>query len=160
MYSGIEHIPKAANGQPTVLSTRASRGRCYNGFPIAHGGGVCVGLMMSVYLDIVLVTVQNDPLSVQTLLQVVRQVDVGHVVLTPYTCVDIVKSPSKQEIYDRVQFINYAGGKSTFLFPRCNCSNCLKVLFLLLSATRYPKTSTSSARTVKQKTILRLCICQ
>lgn len=113
MYSGFRGIPNSSSGQPTVLSKGALDGRVFTGFPIAHGGGVCSGLILSVYIGKPIVVVKHNPLSVQTLLAVLRQLDCHQLLLTPYTCAELVKSPEKSEVYNKVSIINFAGGKST-----------------------------------------------
>lgn len=111
MYTSVPDIPNTSDGQHTLLTVRSEKGICFTAFPIAHGGGVESGLLLSVYLGHAIVMVQNDPLSVETLLTVIRQTGCQHALLTPYTCAALVQSPNKSEIYEKMTIINFAGGK-------------------------------------------------
>lgn len=111
VYSGIPDIPDSSDGQPILLSSRWKTGLRFNAFPIAHGGGVETGLVTTVYFGCPIVVVQNDPLSVQTLLTVVRNTKCRNVLLTPYTCAELVKSPHKSEILEKLDYLFFAGGK-------------------------------------------------
>lgn len=104
-------IPDAADGQPILFSTRWKTGLRFSAFPIAHGGGVETGLISSVYFGTPIVMVQNDSLSVQTLLTVLRKTNCRNASLTPYTCAELVKSPHKLEILGKLDYVFFAGGR-------------------------------------------------
>lgn len=111
VYSRVRDIPRAPDGQPILLSVRWHRGPRFSAFPIAHGGGVESGLVISIHFGCANVVVQNDPLSVQTLLKVIRYTGCRTVLLTPYTCAELVKSEHKSEILENLDMISFAGGR-------------------------------------------------
>lgn len=107
----VDIFPKAPDGQPPAIPLHNDGSIRFNAFPIAHGGGIETGLVSSVYFGYAIVVVQNDPLAVKTLLSVVRQTECVSVLLTPLTCAELVISPDREEIYSKLKYICFAGGK-------------------------------------------------
>lgn len=111
---GALHVPNAPDGQPIKFSIIEGEPMRFSAFPIAHGGGVEVGLVTSIYLGRTIIVVQNDPLSIRTLLGVVRHTGCRSVLLTPYTCAELVRSPDRSEIYEKLNIISFAGGEREY----------------------------------------------
>ncbi|KAF7185694.1 Non-canonical non-ribosomal peptide synthetase FUB8 [Pseudocercospora fuligena] len=84
--------------------------RFYIGFPIAHAGGIHVGLIASAYNDVTIVMVQGFALSGEIFSDVIKYGGARGALTMPRVLIEVAKSESAMQEIRKMDFVLWAGG--------------------------------------------------